>query len=44
MSLIQRRLVTDDNQTDRMYMKHSLQELTELEQAVSQEDYEKQPK
>jgi bifunctional DNase/RNase len=32
----------DDNQTDRMYMKHSLQELTELlEQAVSQEDYEK---
>lgn len=33
----------EDNQhTDRMYMKHSLQELTELlEQAVSQEDYEK---
>jgi len=33
----------ENNQhTDRMYMKHSLQELTELlEQAVSQEDYEK---
>jgi|TARA_R110002124_G_scaffold45349_1_gene137390 bifunctional DNase/RNase len=32
----------DNHHTDRMYMKHSLQELTELlEQAVSQEDYEK---
>ena len=32
----------DNQHTDRMYMKHSLQELTELlEQAVSQEDYEK---
>jgi hypothetical protein len=29
----------EDNQTDRRCMKHSLQELTELEQAVSQEDY-----
>ncbi|MBU0940864.1 MAG: bifunctional nuclease family protein [Bacteroidetes bacterium] len=32
----------DENYSDRMYMKHSLQELTELlEQAVAQEDYEK---
>ena len=32
----------DDKHTDRMYMKHSLQELSDLlELAVSQEDYEK---
>jgi bifunctional DNase/RNase len=34
--------IEDDHNTDRIYLKHSLQELTELlEQAVSQEDYEK---
>ena len=32
----------EDHTSDRLYIKHSLQELTELlEQAVSQEDYEK---
>ena len=34
--------IEDDHNSDRIYIKHSLQELTELlEQAVSQEDYEK---
>ena len=34
--------IEDDHNTDRIYLKHSLQELTELlEQSVSQEDYEK---
>ena len=34
--------IEDDHNSDRIYIKHSLQDLTELlEQAVSQEDYEK---
>lgn len=34
--------IEDDHNSDRIYIKHSLQELTDLlEQAVSQEDYEK---
>jgi hypothetical protein len=34
--------IEDDHSSDRIYIKHSLQELTELlEQAVAQEDYEK---
>ena len=34
--------IEEDHNSDRLYIKHSLQELTELlEQAVSQEDYEK---
>ncbi|MDG2431466.1 bifunctional nuclease family protein [Flavobacterium sp.] len=34
--------IEDDHNSDRIYIKHSLQELTELlEQAVAQEDYEK---
>jgi bifunctional DNase/RNase len=34
--------IEEDSKSDRVYLKHSLQELTDLlEQAVSQEDYEK---